>query len=81
MDTSQISVYLGLDGFSWKMPFISRDTSGCCPTHVPFSRVMQLDKALLAVLMALYVRPCWQGKEVEHGHYRRLNVTDLPLIT
>ena len=59
IDTSQISVYFGLGGFSWKTPIISLDTGGCFPTHVPSSKVTELDKALLAVSMALYVRPCW----------------------
>ena len=40
MDTSQISGYLGLGGFSWKMPFISWDTKGCFPRNVPFSKVI-----------------------------------------
>ena len=64
----RISVYLGLGGFSWKMPFISQDTRGCFPTHVPFSKVISLDKARRTVLMVLlsFSIPNWGSECVNN---------------
>jgi hypothetical protein len=35
LDTSQVDEYLGFEGRSLAMPFISRITRGCCPTGLP----------------------------------------------
>ena len=55
--TSQTSVYLGLGGHDWKIPFNKRQTSRFCPTTEPSSKDTYENNALLARLMALYVRP------------------------
>ena len=57
MATSQISVYFGKLGLSSKAPFTKRHISGCFPIGVHPDEVIIEDKALLAVLIALYPIP------------------------
>ena len=53
MPTSQITEYLGRDGFSSNTPFRNLATKGCSPNVRELSGLITADKADRAVLMAL----------------------------
>ena len=54
MLTSQVSVYLGSDGFVSKTPFMKRQTKGWLPNVLVGNKGATADSALLAEFKALY---------------------------
>ena len=73
MDTSQISVYLGLGGFFWKMPFMSWNTNGVFLHMSHYRTSGGIDSTLAGIT--------GYKSQAQALHYRWLNVTNLSLVT
>ena len=65
--TSQMELYLGNEGLRLTIPFMKRITNGCFPTWSCAVMPRNIERALRAVLMALYFRPA-SNKEFKNSN-------------